>query len=327
MRFDNADRLDLLVQSWLNLPVFRVTGPDALVRQSLIDNLASLCLKQGLVPAKVLTSTQASCIHSFVLSSDLVLVDESVETDFPLSHTLCVSESDTSSTTEDGTISIPLSRLGEGDLQPVLQQVRSRLNQLIENIPVWACILIGGKSSRMGEPKHLLRDSSGLTWIERAVKVVSPLVSGVVISGDGNLPDSLGALPRLVDIPGIVGPLNGILAASRWQPLVSWMLLACDMPHVTEDAVNWLLSGRKGGCWGRVPRLAGADHCEPLFAWYDIRAAHLFEQQLFAGNLRIGGVGRHDKIANPEIPENVARSWENINTPEQLQLSGLAGDP
>ncbi len=117
--------------------------------------------------------------------------------------------------------------------------------------PVWACVLIGGKSSRMGQPKHLLRDREGRTWLENIVDSIKPLVTGVVFSGKGEVPLALQNTLRLPDIPGVVGPMNGILSAGRWQPYVSWILIACDMPEVSGKGVDWLLSDRSPGCWGR----------------------------------------------------------------------------
>ena len=185
--------------------------------------------------------------------------------------------------------------------------------------PVWGCILIGGRSSRMGQPKHLLTDDYGKTWLEHTVGILKPIVDGIVISGAGTLPESLTGMPRLVDIPGVVGPLTGILAASRWLPSVSWLLVACDMPYISAEAVEWLLSHRRPSDWGCVPRMIGASHFEPLFALYDPRAAGLFESQVLSGDMRMSRVARHPKITNPVIPELLRYGWENVNTPEQLQ--------
>jgi len=185
--------------------------------------------------------------------------------------------------------------------------------------PVWGCILIGGKSSRMGQPKHLLTDDFGKTWLEHIVDILKPSVDGIAISGDGALPDSLTGMPRLVDIPGVVGPLTGILAASRWLPQVSWLLVACDMPYISAETVEWLLSHRRPGDWGCVPRMREASHFEPLFALYDPRATVLFERQALSGDMRMSSVARHPKIKNPVIPELLRYGWENVNTPEQLQ--------
>lgn len=204
-----------------------------------------------------------------------------------------------------------------------LEQLREKLDFIRQQIPIWACILIGGRSSRMGQPKHLLRmtEHSEQTWVEKAVRLVEPLVAGVVVSGRGELPESLTGMQRIPDIPDVAGPLTGVLSAMRWQPDVSWLVLACDMPFISVNALNWLISGRRLGSWGRVPRLVEADYCEPLFAWYDGRAAHLLEEQLLSGNLRIGNIASHMKIDTPRIPEPLRSSWQNVNTPEQLRTA------
>ena len=185
--------------------------------------------------------------------------------------------------------------------------------------PVWACVLIGGRSSRMGQPKHLLKDRSGITWLERTVRLLRPFVTGMVLSGGGEVPESLNDLIRLPDIPGVAGPLSGILAAMRWQPSVSWLLVACDMPDITADAVRWLLSRRRPGVWGTVPRLREDGPVEPLLAHYDFRCAPLFEDLLRTGCLRIGMVAGNPKVETPLVPEPMRASWRNVNTVEELQ--------
>ena len=185
--------------------------------------------------------------------------------------------------------------------------------------PVWGCILIGGMSSRMGQPKHLISDGCGKTWVEHTVETLRPFVDGIVLSGAGILPDSLVGLSRLEDIPGVEGPLTGILAAGRWLPHASWVVIACDMPHVSAEAVEWLLGHRRPGCWGCVPRMTEESHFEPLFAWYGTKAACFFERQALTGDMRISDIARHPKIVNPVIPESLQYSWKNVNTPEQLK--------
>ena len=64
--------------------------------------------------------------------------------------------------------------------------------------PVWGCVLIGGKSSRMGTPKHLL-ETAGRTWIERTVAVLRGRVEQVVIAGAGALPAALAEMIRVDD--------------------------------------------------------------------------------------------------------------------------------
>jgi molybdopterin-guanine dinucleotide biosynthesis protein A len=299
------------------VPVFQLSGMTEKLRSKFIERLLNYLEKRSIdgVYLKKKDLLNEYVLLSWVKLYDLVIVDTGI--DLPLQE-IRMENYDKSVPAEffrtDG---------NENDLalEGFAGQLMKELDERVSRIPIWACILIGGKSSRMGQPKHLIEDGHHLTWLERTTNILRPLVDGVVVSGSGLLPDTLTDIVRLVDIPKVVGPLTGILAAMRWQPLVTWMFVACDMPHITPEAIHWLLSKRRSGCWGRVPRLAGNKHCEPLLAWYDFRAAQLFEEQNYSGNLRIGAVASHSKIDNPVIPETLAYGWQNINTPEQLKTA------
>ena len=143
-----------------------------------------------------------------------------------------------------------------------------------DNSPAFACVLIGGKSSRLGQPKHLLEHPAGQTWLERTVGLLQQLTEQVIIVGAGELPHSLAGHMRLSDVPDADGPLAGILAAMRWAPRVSWLLAACDLPNLSLSALRWLLSTRAPGVWATLPRLSSQSAIEPLLAHYDFHHKH-----------------------------------------------------
>lgn len=203
--------------------------------------------------------------------------------------------------------------------EPVFDYLINWLDQIWLKTPVWGCVLIGGQSRRMGgRAKHLLSHKDHKSWLENAVRLLTPFTERVIISGTGNIPEHLCQFTRLPDAPGVKGPLSGILSASRWQPGVSWLLLACDMPDVTEDSIKWLLKQRRPGVWGVVPTDGETNRFQPLLAYYDSRCGKLFEQLSVSGSLRIGNIAKEQKIATPAIPESIAGSWRNVNTPEEL---------
>ncbi|MBM9520151.1 molybdenum cofactor guanylyltransferase [Desulforhopalus vacuolatus] len=186
-----------------------------------------------------------------------------------------------------------------------------------------AAILIGGRSRRMGRPKHLLGvDEYTLraTWLERTVKLVQPFVAETVLLGQGEVPPSCANLCRIADVEGISGPLAGILAVMRSEPKTDWLVLACDMPAVSAEAVWWVLEQRTAENRGVVPRLSARDWYEPLFALYTHRALELFEALYAEADCRIGRVARHPEIANPIVPWELRAAWRNVNTPEDLHL-------
>lgn len=192
-----------------------------------------------------------------------------------------------------------------------------------QEAPLRACLLIGGRSSRMGRPKHLIKGVNGKTWVENTVDLLQPFTKEIVLSGRGDVPESLESLIRIPDVPDVQGPLTGILAAMRWKPDSCWLLLACDMPNITTEALQWLIASRGSGSWGTVPRLKEDGFVEPLLALYEPQAKDYFEELCSAGILRISMVARRSKIATPVIPQSLCGAWSNINTPDELSQSLL----
>jgi molybdopterin-guanine dinucleotide biosynthesis protein MobB len=206
-------------------------------------------------------------------------------------------------------------------VHPVLQTLLNWLEERQQQTPVWGCLLIGGKSSRMGRAKHLI-EADSTTWLEKAVFKMASHVQQVVLSGKGEVPDSLAALPRIPDIPGLAGPLAGMLAVMRWQPAVSWLVMACDLPAVQPESLQWLLERRSPGVRAILPDLNGNGHIEPLLAWYDYRCQSLLENIAGSGSLRISGLAGRQGICHFQPPKELHPSWQNINTPAELAALG-----
>jgi len=187
-----------------------------------------------------------------------------------------------------------------------------------ERTPVWGCVLIGGKSTRMGRPKHLIQEKDK-TWLEHAVKILTPKVDQVVLSGSGEIPVSLATLPRIPDAPGLAGPLAGILSVMRWQRGVSWLVMACDQPDVQPESLEWLLAQRQPGIRAVLPDLLGDGHLEPLLAWYDFRCRPQLETIAASGSLRISQLAHQVGVRHFQPPEHLHSSWRNVNTPDQIK--------
>jgi molybdopterin-guanine dinucleotide biosynthesis protein A len=184
--------------------------------------------------------------------------------------------------------------------------------------PLWGCLLIGGKSSRMGRPKHLLPLPDGSLWLERATALARSRVAGLACVGAGEIPESLAALPKLADAAGAAGPLAGIVAAFRYQPEASWLVLACDMPLVSQAALDWLLAARQPEDWAVMPRLAPDARPQPLFAWYGPKCRPLLEKRLARGKMRLHELAAHPGVRSPLVPRAFAGAWRNINTQPEL---------
>ncbi len=180
--------------------------------------------------------------------------------------------------------------------------------------PLYAGVLVGGGSRRMGQPKQLL-SYEGKAFVERAVDVLGKRAERVVLLGDGEVPEELSELPRLPDPPGLAGPLAGILGALRWAPDATWMVTACDQPLVDVEALDWLSEYRKPGTWAVLP--TGRKGPEPLLALYDARARTILESMASAGVLAPRRLADHARVATPPLPAERRDAWRGINTPDE----------
>lgn len=201
-----------------------------------------------------------------------------------------------------------------------LPLLESFLMEQWRKTPIFGCILIGGKSTRMGSPKHLVR-TNGTTWLAATIKVLSQACSRIAISGDGAIPPEVAGYAQLPDVPDVRGPLAGMLAAMRWAPRASWLITACDLPFLCSDALQWLLARRRPGVWAALPRLAGSPGVEPLLAYYDFRARPLLEQLATTGNFCPADITAHPNVITPEVPMHLATAWRNINGTIELRAT------
>jgi molybdopterin-guanine dinucleotide biosynthesis protein A len=111
-----------------------------------------------------------------------------------------------------------------------------------------AFILSGGASSRMGREKGLL-EFGGEPLIVRTAHLLEPLVAAVTVVGSPKRYVALGL--RAIadrdfgspDLRGRVqGPLAGIASALAETDTTWNLILACDLPYLTAEWLDWLLA-------------------------------------------------------------------------------------
>lgn len=187
------------------------------------------------------------------------------------------------------------------------------------DIPIFGCILIGGKSTRMGKPKHLIREGNK-TWLQRTYNLLERVTKQVVIVGTGDILDESGKYVRLPDIPDTSGPISGILAAMRWAPRVSWLITACDLPCLSIDALQWLLESRAPGVWAALPKLPESPGVEPLLAHYDYRARILLENLVTKDHSYPALIAEDTRVISPAPPDDLIPAWQNVNTQREYHL-------
>lgn len=174
-------------------------------------------------------------------------------------------------------------------------------------------ILIGGRSMRMGRPKHTL-DCGGASLLARTAAVLRPFTGSLMVAGEGEMPGDAADLERIADVDGLAGPLAGILAALRRAGGRAVLVVACDMPNLTTAALEWLCSERVPTSDSVIP----LDHegvSQPLCAVYEARSRTAIERMAALGITAPRRLVEFAPVASPRIPDHLLSAWRNVNTP------------
>ena len=280
---------------------FFEAGADVIVHDALQS-----CLRRHADSDQSLSTVLSSLGNSY----DLIIVEGHKATKLP-NKTWLLNENENEPPEEIKDISYVLAR-DANRTAAILEIVNKEIIQHKLALPVWAGILFGGKSSRMGKPKQMMQIDNQ-NWLEKTIESVSEFADGIALLGPGQIPKSVSTdIPVIPDIPDRKGPLAGIISAMRWNPDVSWLILSCDLPLITKDSISWLLAQRSHSYTAIVPTI---NKPEPLFAWYHPSAREVLETCHAPREIITS-----DRVLTITPPDQLQAAWTNINTPKQLNI-------
>jgi molybdenum cofactor guanylyltransferase len=183
-------------------------------------------------------------------------------------------------------------------------------------------VLTGGKSSRMGTDKALLRLPDGATLLEHSVAVLSSVASEVRIIGSRKkYGDATTAAMIVEDIYPGRGPLGGIHAALLSSDTELNLVLPVDTPAVTPALLKHLVARAEASdALVVVPEIEGRH--QPLCAVYRKDFHRLAQQSLEVGQNKVDRafdaastlVLRQDEL---EAAGFSADLFRNLNTVEE----------
>jgi len=182
--------------------------------------------------------------------------------------------------------------------------------------PIHALVLAGGASSRMRRDKAtLLYD--GKSQLDRTVELAARHASRVFVSvrasqsGD----PARSRYPLILDSVAGQGPIVGIRSALAAHPNAAWLVLACDLPFLSDGALRQLLAGRDPAASATAYSSVHDGLPEPLCAIWEPKAAAEIDAFLALGRdcPRKFLLNHAVRILKPED----RRALDNINTPEE----------
>jgi len=190
-------------------------------------------------------------------------------------------------------------------------------------------ILAGGLSTRMHRDKAAL-EYQGRSQLDRAFELASRHAAKVFVSvrADQTLDPTRAHRPMIVDSVAGEGPIVGIRSALAAHPQVAWLVLACDLPFLSDATIEYLVRERNaaGSAAGFATAYKSAHDGlpEPLCAiWEPAAAKALADYQAGGGHCPRKFLIRHGaRLLEPQD----ARALDNVNTPEEYiqALSALS---
>ncbi len=185
----------------------------------------------------------------------------------------------------------------------------------------WGFVLVGGLSKRMGRDKALL-PLGGVPMALLQAQKLERVCGGVAFVGKEPGPLAELGYPFVADVASERAALHGLLAALEWSPEAQTVVLAADVPRVSETLLAALLARlAASGAPAVVPTDAG--HPQPLCAAWSKEALPALRLAVAAGDLSLRGAvesARALVLSEEEtalLPGFATGAFRNVNTPEE----------
>lgn len=183
--------------------------------------------------------------------------------------------------------------------------------------PVLGLVLAGGKSERMGEDKGAI-NYHGKPQREYAADLLSQTCEQVYISCRADqLNDIKSEYKLLADTFTGLGPYGAILSAFRAYPNHAWLVIACDLPLITTETLQFLQESRTPSKIATAYNSPINQFPEPLIAIWEPRAYPKLLNFLAQGYSCPRKVLINSDVALIDVTD--IESLTNINNPEELK--------
>ncbi|MBT9392052.1 NTP transferase domain-containing protein [Hymenobacter sp. NST-14] len=182
--------------------------------------------------------------------------------------------------------------------------------------PLRGLVLAGGRSQRMGQDKGKLA-YHGQEQRAYAAELLAPFCQDVHVScrPDQIVELEYAGLRPLPDTFADLGPLSGILSALRLDPNAAWLVVACDLPFLSETTLAHLVQHRQPARLATAFQSPENEWPEPLIT--------IWEPASYPQLLRFLSLGYscpRKTLINSDVaalPAPAPQELRNVNTPEE----------
>ena len=199
-------------------------------------------------------------------------------------------------------------------------------NEMLMKKPAAMLLLMGGKSSRMGQDKAQLLLGGQPFWkkIAQELSACGRVYLSVNQTRDGK---ALEGYPIIRDVVPDCGVMGGLYSAFQAIEEVLLFAFSCDMPFVNRRFVQWMLNrweeeGQKGRQWDGIVVCGDDGKTYTTAALYHRRLQGKLEENVHKKRLRMHTFVREEAnllLLPMEEVASFSRCFQNINTPEDYR--------
>ena len=178
-------------------------------------------------------------------------------------------------------------------------------------------VLAGGKSVRMKRDKGAI-DYHGVSQRQYVHgQLISLGIDSVVSCREDQTETIESGLPVLTDSFQGLGPMGALLTAFKSDPDSAWLAIACDLPYLTKDTIQYLLDHRDHTRIATAFKSPFDEFPEPLITIWEPRSYSVLLNFLSQGYSCPRKALINSKINLVNAPE--AKDLSNVNHPEEYQ--------
>ncbi len=197
--------------------------------------------------------------------------------------------------------------------------VRFLKESLKNNLPVLnGLVLAGGKSRRMGKDKGKI-NYHGKPQREYAFDMLSGCCEETFIScrPDQSADPDLFGMPLIFDSFLGLGPFGAIASAFRENPNTAWLVVACDLPLLDKESIEYLIQHRDTSKVATAFNSPDNEFPEPLITIWEPRSYPILLSFLAQGYSCPRKVLINSEVTLVDAPDT--RVLTNVNSPEDLE--------
>ncbi|WP_019948203.1 NTP transferase domain-containing protein [Hymenobacter aerophilus] len=185
--------------------------------------------------------------------------------------------------------------------------------------PLRGLVLAGGRSQRMGHDKGQLAYHGQQQQRAYAAELLAPFCHDVHVSCRPDQVQELdyAGLRPLPDSFLDLGPLGGLLSAFRLDPNAAWLVVACDLPLLSETTLGYLVENRQPGRLATTFQSPENEWPEPLITIWEPASYGQLLRFLALGYScpRKTLINSDIELLTPPAPAEL----RNVNTPEEAE--------